>query len=149
VKKESIGFQRAARMAAEIVVNIPGQRLPAEVLYEQAYSLLPGFSVHFDRGWALAATIHVRFKRQEDPESARLIPEVSLSWSSSQRSVHHALAAVALYEDVVKAAALIECTLEREIILDKVEPPPPEPVAEVVTSSTTANECLTGGYHGT
>ena len=140
--KESIGFQKASMMAAEIAVNIAGQRLPAGQLYERALSPIPGFSVLFRRGWGIEADISIRFTRDTSDrhKHPKLVPEVLVTWSSTHRSVPQAMAAIALYEEVVKAAALIQCTLEGEDIVDRLEPKPKGDVATGEPATVVAKE---------
>jgi hypothetical protein len=67
--------------------------------------LLTGYrvSVYFERpGWAVSATLYIRFDTKE----------VTVGWSSTDRNVSNALAAVTLYRQVVELAAQVDAFMQ-------------------------------------
>jgi hypothetical protein len=84
------------------------------------------FAVRFDGG----RRVPVTERRSKDVVGHfwRQTPQVRITWSSTERSVAQALAALALYREMVELAALIDARLEREVI-GWLEPAETEPSA--------------------
>ena len=122
---DPIGYQEASRKAATIVNNagIVGQKESAGRLLEEANSTNRGFSVNFERSWSVECHLTLTFESANYGSCGYpvLKPLVQVRWPSTRLSPIQAVAALSLYEDVVKMAALIQVLLDREQVLDKDE----------------------------
>lgn len=77
--------------------------------------------LNFDRGWGIGATISVHHEKAPGPKTTigdlfiHHKFSVHLGWSSTDRSVTHAVATLALYQEVVNFAALLDQILSAPI----------------------------------
>jgi hypothetical protein len=123
---DPIGYQKAHAIAASLIgtSSIQGMTKSAGQLMEDAKRCLPGFTVTWERTWAVGASIMVRFEKTGAQSKGHEIlrPEIEISWSSTRHSVVTALAALTLHREVTELAALVQAVLDREQILDRDEP---------------------------
>jgi hypothetical protein len=122
--KEAIEFQRASMNAAQTInsFGIVGQRYTGDRLVEEASSINGGFSVQFERAWGVACTLTIGFKASSErigKSFYRFIPKVSVVWPSSSMDPNAGQAAVALFQEVVSLACLLQTQLDAEIISTK------------------------------
>jgi hypothetical protein len=118
-----IGYQKASVRAAEIVneAGIVGQLTKTHQLLVDASSVNRGFSVRFERAWSVECLLSIGFDvtRAKSQGYEILKPKVRVTWPTMQHDVVSAVAALALVQEVVAVAALIELTLSRVQILDR------------------------------
>ena len=120
---EPIGYKAASLLAANLVneARIQGQRTPPKLLVEEAGSINKGFTVKFERSWGADCTLDVVYQDTHTGSCGHnvLKPLVKVVWPSTTLTVVGALAAVTLFEEVIKLGALIQTVLDREQVLDK------------------------------
>lgn len=112
----------AARQAAleSGIRGLKVEKLRAAALTDEAW--YPTLYIDFERSFAVGATLQIGLRprpaaearKHSDGRSLRsLSVEVEVEWSSCGREIPEALAAVALYRDVVELGADIQTVLER------------------------------------
>ena len=106
--------------------GIVGQKESPGYLSERAASALDVSSsilVQYERSWAVAANLSVRFRQEKVPgqRKIRYIPSVSINGPASERNVAEAHAFSGLFAEVVALGALLQAMCERMFIVEKIE----------------------------
>jgi len=83
--------------------------------------------VEVERAWAVGATLYIRMETEYDSKIVnpdddtqavgRYAVHTELSWSGTSRSIAEATASVAVYNELIAAAAEIEAVMQRERII--------------------------------
>lgn len=114
---EAIPAQTALARALEIVMTncIQGGQYDADNLTVPIVEKRMSFYIEFERGWAINCTLSVNlaWTAEEVPCKAK----VDVAWPSSTYSVAAAQAAIALHQEVVNLAALVQATLDEMNIM--------------------------------